>query len=481
MTIGVEVTTSVRTGPSNTGALSGRFHITGLTAKGPVDTAVLVTSIAQFESIFGARTPFASNVYDTARTFWEEGGSELIVSRLVGPAAFNGQIVLKDSADVDTIKIEAVSPGAYSSDFSVQVETSASTTTVTVRHDTEVVGVYSNLRSPADIVDALRNNAFVRATDLLSVTDEPGNLPATITATDLSAGSDDRTNVTAVQVGAALDSAGELGAGGAVAAPGYPADVVGAALLAHAKNTGKIALLAAEADTTRSQAIEMATPLTAPGGEYGGLFYPHLVIPDGSGTRTISPEGYVAAVRARAHLDTGFWQAPAGDRARTRWVLGTVRPISVDENNLLAAGLVNGIVTTGTRVRLYNWASLALDRASHALLSTRDVLNSLTIRMAEALEPFVWSAIDGKGHLLSKVESATVSVLEPVARAGGFFALERGGEEVDPGYSVVVDSTLNSAESLGKNQILVSASVRLSPMAALIKAEIIKVDVTAAL
>jgi hypothetical protein len=480
MTIGVEVTTSTRTGPSNTGALSGRFHAAGLTERGPINEARLVKSIAQLEAVYGGRTPYASNVYDTARTFFEEGGAELIVSRVVGPAANAGLIILKDAEGADTLKVEATAPGAFSSGFAVQVATTGSLYTVTLRAGDEVIGVYKNLASPAALVDALRNNVSVRATDLLSDTAAPGNLPVTVAASPLSAGSDDRASITADSVTAALEAAGELGAGGAVAAPGFPADVIGTALLAYAKKAGKIALLAAEEDTSEAQAIEMAATLSIAGGEYGGLFYPHLIIPDGSGTRTISPEGYVAAVRARAHADIGFWQVPAGDRARTRWILGTVQTVDAAGNNRLAEGLVNGIVTTGGRVRLYNWASLALDQENLGLLSTRDVLNSLTIRISEALEPFVFATIDGRGHLLSKVESAVVGVLDPVAQAGGFFALLKDDEEVDPGYRVIVDESINTTSSLAKNQVLVSAAVRLSPMAALIQAEIVKVAVTAA-
>ena len=206
-----------------------------------------------------------------------------------------------------------------------------------------------------------------------------------------------------------------------------------------------------------------------------------MTIPDGSGMRVVSSEGYVAAVRARAFADEGFWQVPAGDRAITRWATGTNKHVSLASNNKLSAGMVNGIVTSSGRTRLYNWSSLSQDRENLALLSARDVLNNLTVQLKTVLEPYVFETLDGRGQLLSKVEAAAIAVLDPIARAGGFYALVVGDEEIDPGYKVTVDSTNNTLQTGSENTVIVDTSVRLSPTAALIKAEIVKVALTGAL
>lgn len=481
--IGVEVTTALRSGPSNPGALSGRFHIAGLTEFGPTDRALVVRSIANFEASFGARTAYTSNVYDTARTFFEEGGSELVVSRVVGPGATNGLLTLSDGAvsPLPTLQVEARDPGAYSPRISAGVTADSGTYTLSIYLDGNRVGKYAGLVSPVDAVNAARSNPYVKVTDLGSATEAPLNAPAVTAITPLSLGSDDRAGVTAGMTVAALDNAGDLAQGGSVAVPGYSADLVGALLLDHAYAKRKIAILATLEDATSGEAVESATTLGAlEHAEYGGLFWPHLTVRDGTSTRNISPESYVAAVRARASQTVGYWQVPAGDRARTRWVLSTSVPVSEELNNTLAEGNVNGIVTTGTRVRLYNWASLSLDRENMGLLSARDTLNNLTIAVKEALEPYVFSVLDGRGHLLGYIESAVVGVLDPIAKRGGFYAGLVDGEEVDPGYRVVVDTTNNPLETLALNEVRVSVSTRLSPSAALIQVEIIKVPLTAA-
>lgn len=482
--IGVEVTTSLRSGPSNTGTQSGRFHVAGLTERGPVGKAVVVRSLANFVSVFGDRTAYNSALFDTAQLFFEEGGSELVVSRAVGAGASAGSLSLLDTdavAPAPTVRIEAVAPGAYSSELSVEVTASGSTFDVLVRQGTAIVARFVGMTSPTDLVSAARGNAFVKVTDLGSASAAPTNNPAPLASTPLSGGTDDRASVTADTIIAALEAAGNAARGGAVAAPGYTATVIGAQLAAHAKAYSKIALLAPDVDET-AESVGSIVPALALGdtGDYAGLFFPHLIIPDGSGTRTVGPEGYVAAVRNRAHVESGFWQVPAGDRARTRWALGTVTEVDTATNNELADAFVNGIVTTGARVRLYNWSSLSADRENLGYLTARDVLNNLDIQVREALEPFVFSVLDGKRQLLAHVESAVVSVLDPIAKRDGFYRMtDAAGDEVDPGYRVIVDETNNTLSNSAANEVLVSVAVRLSPTAALIKVEIIKVALAA--
>lgn len=474
--IGVQVTTKLSSGPSNVGTPSGRLHIAGLTAYGPADKSTTLDSIAKFEAVYGGRTAFSSNAYDTARLYFEEGGNELVMSRVVGPAATKGALTLKDSADVNTVKVEAADPGAHSTDYTVQVTNNGDTFDVTIRRAGTALVTYAGLTSPADFVAKAATSPYITVTSLGSVTAAPGDNPKTLAATALTAGTDDRAAVTAQHHIDALDK-GVGAEGAAVAVPGYTVTQIGSLLSAHAAAKGKIALLALPATTTPEEAAAAAAGLAAdPNGAYAGIFYPHLIIPDGGATRTISPEGYVAAVRARAHRDTGFWQVPAGDRAKTRWALGTNVQIDANQNDTLAEALVNGIVTTGASVRLYGWQSLSTDRDNLGLLTARDALNNLTLAVKTVLEPFVFSTNDSKGHLRGYIESAVVGVLDPIAKRDGFYALnDAEGQEIDPGYRVTVDESLNPLTAQAENKVVVQFSVRLAPTAQLIQVEIIKV------
>ena len=471
--IGVEVSTTIRSGPTNDGPVSARFQIGGVTTTGPVGKSTLVRSIADFTALYGGREAFSANTYDTARMFFEEGGSELIVSRVVGPASAKDALVLMDGEGADTLRVEAVAPGAFLTPLKAQVSTELGQTVITISQGGTPLAKLSG-STVAELVASSAKSQLVNLVDLGAVTVAPANLPVTIAATGLTGGTDDRASITVAHVIAALNTAGELGEGGAVAAPGYPASVIGTELVAYAKSSSRVALLGPALDSTADEVITEAESYVTGAGDYAGFFYPHVVIPDGSGTRTISPEGYVAAVRARAHYQVGYWRKPFGDIAQAQWIVGTVVPVNTALNNRLNDAQVNGIVTTGTKVRLYGWASLSTNPELSAV-SDRDVLNNLGRELKVLLEPFVGETIDGRGHLQSQVGSEVTGLLSGIADAGGFYALTNGDEEVDPGYRVIVDTANNPLSSLAQNILNVTVLVRLSPTADWIRVEIIKV------
>ena len=480
---GVNVTTSVRTGPTNpAGPPEGQVILVGITERGPVDGPRRVTSIAQFEQTFGGLTAYSGNLYDSVRVFFEEGGYTALVGRVVGPAAAAGFLTLKDrDADepADTLKITAFGPGAWSANLTVEVAagTQADTFKLIVGYNGATVETYDNLASPADAVTALSGSAWVRGQDMASETAAPDNQPAVAAAAPLSAGTDDRAAITAEHVAAALNLIGVDYGPGAVAAPGWPATTVGDTLVAHAKSHNRIALLAGSATDTVATIKSTAAGL-ATDGEWAALLFPWLTFPDGSGTRQVSPESFAAAARARANSAVGFWQVPAGEQSAAQFVTGTVTPVDQAINNDLAAARVSGVVTVGGRIKLYGWFGLSGD-AAFTLLNSRDVLNVLTARAEGVLEPYVWATVDGRGLLLSEVEAALRGMLQPIADRGGFFPRSNEvGDELDPGYSVTVNE-LNTTDTLADNEIHVTLAVRLSPSAKEIYVNIVKAAVTA--
>lgn len=476
--VGVDITSSLRAGPSNpTGPESAAFFPAGLTERGPVDSVPRITSIAQYERVFGVRTAYAGAMYDAAQTFFEEGGSELYPVRVVGAAATKGTLTLMDRAGtpVATLKLDARDPGAWSTDLSVQVVDGGAANSVTLR--VFVAGVltetYSDQPDPASLAAAINGKSvYLKATNLGSGTASPGNRPAVLAATPLSAGADDRASVNATAVVAAFARIDRAAGPGAVAAPGYTATQVGAGLIAHAKANRRLAILAGGPDSDDAELVSMAAALTTDG-EYGVLVGPYVVIPDGSGTRRISPESYVAGVRARAQSRTGFWAVPAGAISDARFVLGPVRSLTQAANSDLAAARVNGIRTVADRTRLYGWRSLSTN-ADLQLAIGRDSLNALEGLVEDALEEFVFQTIDSSGQLQANVHGALVGICQPVATAGGFFARkDASGKELDPGYKVLVDPVVDA------NVIRATVSVRLSPAAELIKVSVVKAAFTA--
>lgn len=483
---GVIVRTATRSGPNNpTVPASGRYFVVGQFERGPVGVARRVRSLAELETTYGSRVAYGS-AYDDLRMFFEEGGTEAYVSRVVGGDATEGTLVLVDRAatPADTIRIEALGAGAWSTGVTVAVEAGSLADTVKIKVDGPLEGdeeTYDNLATPAAIVNALESSRLVRAVDLGSATGAPGNLPALSEAEALAAGSDDRASITSADMVAGLDVFGAEYGAGAVAIPGYPASLVGSDLMAHATDYRRLAILATAQGASDNDYLTAADDLITGGGEYGGLFGPWVRIPMGGGaTKLVSPEGYVAAMRARAHRTDGPWRAPAGEVAVARFVTGVERELTRAQGDALDEGQVNAIRRIAGTVRLYGWRSLSTDADNYALLTGRDVLNTVAYVAEERLERFVFRTIDGRGQLLASVAADLVGVLEPMRVAGGLFeARDAAGEVTDLGYSVDVGPTVNTAAVLNANKIAAVIALRVSPVGTLIDLTITKAGLSA--
>lgn len=476
--IGVEVTTATRGGPSNPGAPAGLYHIAGLTERGPVGKVVTVRSIPEFERHLGGRTPYSGPAYDAARLFFSEGGSQLMVSRVAGADAEPASVTLLppgEEVNGDPVaRVELSEVGGFGNGGTVTVDRAEDTYTITVEDaDGEALATWRGISTLDELASRGRSNANV---NVVTLTEQDDLSLATDTYT-LEGGSDDRGSVTSDDVVAALDAAADAADGGAVAAPGYPADVIGEALISHAANHRKIALLAADADATPSGLAELSTQLQEhEHAEYAGLFYPHIEVPDASGSRLVSPESLAAAARARTFATGAYWNMAAGtDRGRARWATGTTPALARVDVERLDESHINGVETGQGRVYLNNWTSLATDRENLGKLRDADVLNNLSVQFERALEQYVWETIDGRGLLHSDVDSAVTAILSEMAAAGGLFpTFDDAGEEIDPGYSVVVNPDPALA---AEDRVEVSAAVRLSGTAKLISVGLIKVAI----
>lgn len=482
---GINVTTTVRPGPSNPAVPeSGRYFVAGIFERGPVDRPQLVRNRAELEDHFGAPVGYSA-AYDDLRTYFEEGGAEAYALRVVGPTATTGTATIADRAGtpIPTLKVDAASPGGYSAATAVRITDGRVTGTVAVEvlYNGGTVERYDNLTDAAGIAAALTVSRYVRGTDLGSLSAGNAARPAVGTYT-LSAGNDQRGTITAAVMGAALDKIGpDLGAG-AVAIPGYAANLVGDELIAHAKANRRIALLATAIGQTEAQAIATADTLVAGGnGEYAGLFYPWVRIPTSANTsKLISPEGYVAAARARAHRDVGPWRAAAGEVAEARYVLGPEVDVPRAVGDRLDDAGVNAIRTIAGTTRVYGWRSLSADLVNFGLLTGRDTLNTVAVLAEDALEPLLFQPIDALGHLYGKVESALLGIVEPMRAAQGLYPrTDDLGQQIDPGYSVDVGPTVNNAGVLAANRVGARLGLRVSPVGTIIDLTIVKTGLAA--
>lgn len=484
MAVGVLVNTGARPGSSTGERRPGStYFLAGLAERGDTVNPILVRSMAEYEEKLGGRVTYGF-LHDDLTAYFAEGGERAYIARVVGGAATKGARILVDraGAPVNTLTLTAKNAGAWSANLTVEVQDGAIANTfrVLLYLSGVLVESYLELTAPADAATQInaRSN-FVTAANLGSATVAPNNNPAVLAATALSAGTDDRAAVVAGDYVTALGRFGpELGSG-IVAIPGQTSTAVGAGLIAHAKAFRRIGATAPAVASSVAAVKAAAAALRATSGsEHVGMFYPWLTVPDGAGgLRTIPPEGYVAAVRARAFRLAGPYRAPAGEIAASRHVAGTEGSILTQAQvNDLADARVNPIRLMAGTVRLYGWRSLSVDEVNYKLLTGRDTLNVLAQRAETALEQFVHRPVDGRGLLFGEIEAELVAILDPMRADGGLYELtDEDGVRIDPGYTVDSGPSVNTPETLANNEVRANVAIRISPAAELITITVTKV------
>lgn len=472
MPVGVLVTTSTRSAPATTQrSAASTYFAVGQAERGITTKAIEITSLADYERLLGGRVTYGA-LYDDIRTFFEEGGARAFVSRVVGPAATLATKNLPDGAGtpINTVRLDALSAGAWGASISYEVQagTISGTRKLVIYYSgagSPGTETYDNLATPAAFASALTKSAFVRGTDLGSATAAPNNLPVIAGVTSLTGGSDDRASITTTHYTTALGNFLQSYGAGAVSIPGQTSASVGAALTAHAAANRRLALTAVANSSSSSQAMAAMTTLRAltSGTEHVGLFWPNIVVPDGTGgTRTITPEGYVAACRSRAIEQEGPARAPAGEIAQARFVSGTEQDVSQTLAGTLTDGGVSPIRIIANRVRLYGWRSASSDEANYHLLTARDVLNYVAVAIEADFESLTWRTIDSSRRLFSDMTNRAKGILEPLRADGQLFEQvdPASGQQVDPGYRIDTGPAVNTVLTAQANIAKAAISVR---------------------
>lgn len=471
---GLTVRVTVSAGPAGSPTVeSGRYFVTAVTERGRTTAPVEVRSYRQLVDEYGPATAYTT-AHDDLSVFFGEGGGVAYVARVVGPAATVGQINLTDGAGTpaNVVLVKANGAGAWSSRVSVVVEvgSTSGSRTLIVKLDGVEVERFADTVSTTQIVSRLEASRYVRGTSLSAT------MPAAQTVT-LTAGADDRASITGAAHVAALGLFGDALGDGAVGCPGQPSSAVGVGVVAHCQANHRVGLLTAAAYASQSQAETAAAAVSS---EHAGLFWPHVLISDGAGgSRAVGPEGFVAAVRARAHTATGPARPPAGEIGAARTLVGTVTPVDETVGNQVNAKRVSAIRQIGGRPRLYGWRSLSVVDTDWYLLSHRDLINRLVVDAARRLEPYVFRPLTGL--LYAQVAAELKAMVVPFAATGQLYPRQVDGEEADPGYAVDVGPTLNTPAVAAANELRATLAVRVAPAGEMIVLDIVKAPPTVTL
>jgi len=479
---GVTITTATRTGPTSTTVRqSSQAFFCGLADRGPTASATLITSQELFEQTYGGYQSY-SYLHPTVQTFFEEGGTQCYISRVVGPSATTGTLTLDDASSADALKFDAVGAGASSANLKILVAAGSVAGTINVTLSLSDVNQFStgDCATNAAVVGKFALSAV--ASRLVTVSDEGGAICAAAAATALSAGSDDRSNITSAHYTAALTLFNDAYGTGAVANPESAATAVYQGLIAHANSYNRVAILHTAAATTIANSIVAArTMATESHTEHAAYYFPWVYQPTSveGVTRLIPPVGYACASRARAHNQIGPHHPGAGIISNARYITALEVEVDGTNGNLMDVDGANALRVINGTIRVYGARSLSSDSANFRYITAQDVVNGVVIDANKSLEDLVFAVIDGRSTLFASISARLASILEPLRKAGALYeAFDVNGKRMDYGYSIVCNSGINPVVQLATGLVKAKIGMRVSSVGDKIEVDITKSNLT---
>jgi len=488
--VGVNIQTAVRVGPNAaTSVETSQLFAVGFAARGPVNTAKLVTSLEEFEDIFGGYNN--AYLHPVIESFFEEGGTRAWIARVADSAATIGSLTLTaaGAGGASLINIAANGPGAWSSQITVQTVnpgTGGSDFIIKIFDNGSLVYSTGNCTTVAQAVG--RINSSFRASRIVLATNVAGTavtLPENqASPVALSAGTaDNSANVTTSNHVTALDLFLESYGTGVVVATDVVHNTMNAALATHANAKNRITFLyGGSADSiATAKAAGNALASGNSNAEHVAYFYPWVFAPtsNAGANRLIPPVGYAAAKRAVAHTQVGAHKPGAGLISVAQFVNGVATDIDKTNGDALDEAFVNAIRVINNTIRIYGARSVSPDISNFRYITAQDVVNQIVVEANRSLEDLIFSVIDGRNTVFAAVESKLFAILEPLRANGALFeAFDANGKRIDFGYTVKCDSGLNPVTQLAEGLVKARVGVRVSSVGDKIEVDIIKSNLT---
>jgi hypothetical protein len=472
---GVEVNVVDAAPPRSAPVSIDTWFVIGTTENGP-DGPTLVRSFSEFTSRYGNRTGYTTS-YDSMETFFRDGGSRVYFQRVFGVAPTKGFLVLKDTAVADVLRVEAKNAGAWSSGIKIAVTVpSAGLFQIAVSDANGTLETSPEFTAKQDAIDWSSLSDYVNV-----ISAGPSALdPAPIAATALSAGTDDVGTATDPNWVTALNKLTiELGAG-QVSAPGRTSSAIQKALLQHAYDMNRVAILDAAyaAIPSKSTLLAQADGLRDdPNARYGALFAPWAEVPGiVSGTIRLVPYSAVqAALMAR---QTNANVPAAGKNGESRYAIGVVGSFTDPDREELNEGGVDIAREMFGGVRTYGYRTLADPAKLKGWIGLNNVRLVMEIKAKSyaIAEDFTFHQIDGEGIVFEKFAGQLTGMLVPYFDSGALY-----GTAADEAFFVDVGNAVNTAETIANGEIRAVIYIKTSPFAELVAIDIVKQQITEAL
>jgi hypothetical protein len=462
---GIEVSVIDQAPPAGAKSSTGTWFATGFSDKGSTTEAVRVTSLARFVALLGNRRS-DSVLYDAAETFFRNGGAQMYVGRVIGPAAATAQVTISAA-----ITVKAASPGEWGNNLSVQViagDAGGEYKLVVFESGTEVE------RSPSLVDNATAANWALASSSYIRVTAVTSTDPAITAATPLTGGVSDVANATDTQWATALALFAKALGPGQVSHPGRTTTPAHTQLLAHADTNNRVAILDIPDTATVATLTGAVAALRALTGRKRAAAYgPWAVIPGltPGTTRTVPYSAVQAGLTARADVDFGPHR-PAAGIAGVSNILGLSQIAWTDaERTTLNEAGVNVARVMDGQVRTYGARSVVNPQTEAAWREIHQARTVMAVQAdAEAIgERYIFRNLDAKGHTLAEYRGELTAALRAYYDRGALY-----GQTPDEAFVVDVGESVNTPATIANGEIRAAIAMRIGQMGELVTVTIVK-------
>lgn len=436
----------------------GKWFCAQLFEKGSTTAPILVTSMTEFEEFMGKRISY-SPMWDVAETFFEEGGSELFLARVVGDTPVIASLKLKDGLAAEALIVSAKNAGEWGNEIEPEVV---------------AAGAGEEYRLKVFLNKVLVEESPILATQLAAVTWSEASAyinitvgagtkpPAVVAAAKLTGGDYNSAGLTTDSWEDAFELF-DIGLGcGQVSAPGNTTEAIAKAVEAHAEAKNRTALLDLTDSPTPGTLITAAALLRAvTGARRSAAYAPWAIIPGlaQEAPRKVPYSAVQAGILARNDASATpppVGEASAGDFGRPRFAIGLSQSNwTRAQREELNEGSVNVARTLPSgQIETYGNRTLVSPSVEPAWeeVSAARIFMFVYAEGEALLEKAVFKNIDPKKLLFAKVEGKLSGFLKSL---GGMLW----------SYSVDTGPAVNTKATIAKKEVLANVEVKPSEIA----------------
>jgi len=453
----------------------------------PVSTDV-VQNMDEYKTVFaptGRNYLAATTTYDSAETFFAEGGNRLYVGRVVGPAAALASVNLLDGSAAICLVAKATSFGEWGNGIRVVVRTTTEDPLIPAGNFHLRVERISDgliLEESYDLADTTAALGWAAGSGFITLTAGASVLDPAAGSFPLIGGSNDAASVTNTQWQNALNNLG-IGLGpGILFLPGVTTPAIYNMAADSALKQYRVAFLDGPDTATASSLVTAAKNITDSSlkrSRFSALFAPWMHIPGivANTVRKVPPSPAVAGLFCR-NMAAGLSanEPAAGDNGILRTALDLTQVYTDADRQTLNANGVDIIRDMYRQRKVYGWRTVADPVNDSVWINLgNSIMHRQIVAQAGAIgEGFIFKQIDGQKRLIGQFgASLEANICMPLFLSGSLF-----GDDPSDAYKVDVGPSVNTEATIADGQLRAIIAVKMSPFGEEVDVEIVKYLVT---